>query len=129
MENVTTEVTKAKRPGFLTTICILSFIGIGFAIIGAFGSIALTPVDGIISLVCQALCLIGVIMMWQLKKTGFYLYVIGEIVPSIYTLIVYGGVAASIPFLGDAVLMLYILSFGFPVAFIIMYAANLKHMK
>jgi len=128
MENVTNEVAK-KRPGFLTTICILSFVGIGFALIGAFTSLAVSPIDGLISLVCQALCLIGVIMMWKLKKTGFFLYLVGEIVPSIYSLIVYGGAAASIPFLGDAVLMIYILSFGFPIAFIIMYALNLKHMS
>ena len=66
------------------------------------------------------LCLIGAIMMWKQKKTGFYIYVVGEIVPPIISMVLVGmgGMGA-----------LGVLGFIVPIAFIIMYGVNLKHLS
>jgi hypothetical protein len=79
-------------------------------------------IDYIINAVCVIICLIGVLMMWKLKKTGFYIYVVGEIAPAIFSFALLGGFGA----LGT---MAMIAGLIFPIAFIIMYALNLKHLK
>jgi hypothetical protein len=159
-----------KRPTFLTVLCILSFIGVGFQIISGFITIgsgamtsAVTQVGqsysesmsnleglenvegmdqaiaglneaveaankmaqyattlGIVNILAALVCLLGVIWMWKLQKKGFYVYVIGEIVPPILTLLLvgfgFGGIMATLGFI-------------FPIIFIILYALNLKHMS
>ena len=69
-------------------------------------------------------------MMMKLKKTGFFLYLVGELLPLIYTFLVLGGLGAmSIPMLGEAVIVVYLIALVIPLAFIVMYGLNLKHMK
>lgn len=76
--------------------------------------------SSIFSLISNLLTLIGAIMMWNLKKSGFYLYIGGIIVLAVAPMIVLGKgflgamSAAGIGFFG--------------VIFIVMYAVNLKHM-
>lgn len=150
-----------KMPGFLKTLCILSFVGVGLAIISSIwgyytakAAAALTQgfadlgnqlsegqasgemnaameslnstlkwagVNAIVGVIAALICLIGVIMMWKLKKMGFYIYVVGEIAPVIVGAILMGGTF----FGGMAIAMSLIV----PVAFIIMYGLNLKHMS
>jgi len=153
-ENITLE--KKKRPGFLTVLCILSFIGVAISIvmsiIGYIGLSALSSVSSSLSsgfgdnaevssslsnmdalikngalyyillIVAAVICLIGVIMMWKLKKAGFYIYCIGELAPVILPFILFGGFGV----LGN---MALVMGLVFPIAFIIMYALNLKHMS
>lgn len=154
MEENTTLETK-KMPGFLKVLCILSFIGVGISIImsivGYVGLSALSSMSSTLSsfsegtemntavssmdalikngalyyillIVAALVCLVGVIMMWKLKKTGFYIYVIGEIAPIILPFVLLGGFGV----LGT---MALIMGMIFPIAFIIMYALNLKHMS
>jgi hypothetical protein len=151
-QNVTAAVETKKLPGFLKVLCILSFVGIGLVFIssiyniftiqstidslkslnGLFGGsdmgsaidalIKYGQIDYIINAVCVIICLIGVLMMWKLKKTGFYIYVVGEIAPAIFSFALLGGFGA----LGT---MAMIAGLIFPIAFIIMYALNLKHLK
>jgi len=66
------------------------------------------------------LCLVGAIMMWKQKKTGFYIYVVGEIVPPIVSMVLVG--MAGMGALG-------LIGFILPIAFIVMYGMNLKHMS
>lgn len=75
----------------------------------------------IIGIIGALICLFGAIMMWKQKKTGFYIYLIGEVAPAI----------ASIALLGFGLLggMGIAMSLVFPIAFIIMYGLNLKHMS
>lgn len=93
------------RPGFLTVLCVLSYINnifwllLFFIIIlsnGAIGEyLASVPVlskfaeisKGIIGLniFFQAMTLFSVILIWQLRKIGFYLYVFAQIVLVIIT--------------------------------------------
>lgn len=66
------------------------------------------------------LSLIGVWQMWNLKKSGFYLYVLASL----------GGLAVPLIFLGGGLLALMSVGIGGFIAlvFIILYALNLKHM-
>lgn len=127
MEN---ENVPTSRPGMLTALCILTFIGSGLnllfsllllvlsgtisallADIPGFGeAMAALPVWKLILLVLlAATSLYGAITMWKLKKMGFYIYA------------------------GAQVVMLAI-SFGilgliFTVLFIVLYYLNMKHMS
>ncbi|OFY83594.1 MAG: hypothetical protein A3F72_15470 [Bacteroidetes bacterium RIFCSPLOWO2_12_FULL_35_15] len=149
----------AKRPTFLTVLCILSFVGIAFSLIGGImnyftystlasaGSMlgdmsseggkemgaamnAMADVMGMdygkmamVALI-QALLnipiLIGVLMMWKQKKTGFYVYAAFEIIqpalPLIMGLGLVGGIMATVGLI-------------FGVVFVVLYGLNLKHMS
>ena len=129
-EETTMEAGSAKRPAFLTVLCILTFIGAGLGLLGGFGQFAIDATMGGITVLANALCIVGAIMMMKLKKTGFFLYLVGELLPLIYTFLVLGGLGAmSIPMLGDAIIVVYIIALVIPLTFIIMYGLNLKHMK
>jgi hypothetical protein len=77
----------------------------------------------ITGLIGIALCLYGAIQMRKLKKEGFYMYVVGEILPVVAGVVLLG---FSVQFNG---VMSYIFSLGIPLLFIILYATNLKHLK
>ncbi|GAB5418817.1 MAG: hypothetical protein Crog4KO_02030 [Crocinitomicaceae bacterium] len=129
-----------KRPVFLTVVCILSFVGIGLAIIGYAGAFALlgaaesglsaaadagatvTASTGmiwayiIVGFLSTIIALVGVIQMWKLKKSGFMLYTAAQVIGIILTVMVYGFGGAA-------------MGIVFAAAFIIMYGVNLKHMS
>ncbi|TAL61473.1 MAG: hypothetical protein EPN85_04835 [Bacteroidetes bacterium] len=89
-------------------------------------------------MVFSLLSLIGALLMWRMKKTGFYLYVAGELVTYLVTLVLHGadgfkaGInAASIwssSYESMAAASIVLIA-AFDIAFIAMYAMNLKHMK
>ncbi|MBP8822943.1 MAG: hypothetical protein KBH07_04825 [Flavobacteriales bacterium] len=78
-----------------------------------------TPI-GISTIVLSLISLFGVWQMWNLRKNGFWLYVLSSV----------AGLATTVYFLGGS--MVAILSVGFAgffsLVFIILYAVNLKHM-
>jgi hypothetical protein len=150
-QNVNPVVETKKRPQFLTVLCILSFVGIGIGVIsglyslmtfsstialmqgsaGLFGGELGESIDAlikwgqtvyIIDIVSALICLGGVLMMWNLKKTGFFIYLIGEIAPAIASFALMGG-------FGPLGTMAMVFGLIFPIAFIIMYGLNLKHMS
>lgn len=141
----------AKRPEFLGVLCILSFIWSGFVLLcllfcllfssvlfelmenmlaGANGMPTLDEgqqqaVQSImnlgkgafaaiiaISMIAYMTSLLGVFKMWRMQKWGFYIYV------------VVNGIGVIFNLLSGSFFMMMI-----SVAFIIMYAVNLKHMK
>jgi hypothetical protein len=73
----------------------------------------------ILAIVASALCIFGAMQMRQLKKIGFPIYVIGEILPFI----------AYYIFVGP--MPIFSLVFGLLIngGFIIMYATQLKHLS
>jgi len=73
----------------------------------------------LIGLVAIVLCLVGAIQMRQLKKQGYLLYLVGEILP-IVGMLVFIGMGA---FRGFGVLALCI-----PLLFIILYTVQRKHL-
>lgn len=76
---------------------------------------------GISGIVLSLLSLFGVWQMWNLKKSGFWLYLLASVV----------GLALPVYFLGGS--MVAIASVGvvgfFSLVFIILYAVNLKYMS
>jgi hypothetical protein len=73
----------------------------------------------IMSLVSVVLCFIGAMQMRKLKRTGFFVYLVGEIAAPVAMLLMVGG--------GGGIMMT--ISFIFPVVFVILYATQLKHLK
>ena len=75
---------------------------------------------GIAGIVLSLLSLFGVWQMWNLKKSGFWLYLLATI----------GGLAVPIAYLGGSMMALASVGFVgfFSLIFIILYAVNLKHM-
>ena len=135
MEETTQETTQPieqvevkKRPAFLTVLCILTFIGSGLSLLmyvllvaaagfiasymeslGMGGMIGEESWKVIVVLIAAAASLYGAIMMWKLKKLGFYIYIAAQIIALA---------------LGFSVMGLI-----FTALFIILYFLNFKHME
>ena len=125
MENT----TAPKRPVFLTVLCILTWINNGIKVLliliglvaagfisGALSEYAMVPVDSGVSTIKSIILLItyggaifGAILMWQLKKIGFFIYVASVII----SLIVAFGIISLI----------------FTILFLILYYLNYKHLE
>ncbi len=126
-----------KRPGLLTVLCILTFIGSGlsiliwlFAIIGlgsVLGFLGNIPgfssggggssiIVSIVLLLLAIVLLLSAIMMWKLKKMGYYLYILVKIL----------GIILPIVLLGS---MFKIAGLIIPVIFIVLYGLNYKAMS
>jgi len=74
-------------------------------------------VFGLAGLVC---CTYGAIQMRKLKKTGFYVWTVGELLPVVSTILFIGGKA-----LGTMSMFLEML---LPAVFILLYASQRKYM-
>jgi hypothetical protein len=74
----------------------------------------------ILALLSYALCVYGAIQMRQLKKTGFTLYLVGELLP-----IVSGAIFIGVGTFGGFAIVGYLIY----AVFIILYATQLKYMK
>lgn len=163
----TSEVT---RPSFLTWLCILTFIGSGWAIIGSVWSYSMAGKNFLIlteqreaktdstssdstlrnnrengflagkikasfekmltkeniqkqsigKFLASLFTLAGAILMWNLKRTGFYLYIVGVII----------GIIVPFYLFGNDLIALGASSFSafFGLVFIALYALNLKSM-
>jgi hypothetical protein len=148
------EIVPATLPKFLKVLCILTFIAVGLGLVGGLYNLVKAPYaleeyeatmeaaggafDGegfmgsmmemahqnalnalplaLTAVGANLFCLFGALMMWKLRKIGFYAYVCGQVL----------GIAIPSILMGFSGWML--LGAIFPVAFIIMYAVNLKHM-
>lgn len=76
---------------------------------------------GMINLVLSVISLLGAIMMFRLKRLGFYLYAAAQVV-MLFILPYFAGFS----FL---VVAMFAVSAVFSAIFIILYAVNLKHLK
>lgn len=164
------ETEPAKRPSFLTWLCILTFIGSGWAIISSIytytsaykyadllskkeepkrdtvhlnSSKPNNQNEGMSekvkasfskilqkenmrelalgNLVASLFTLCGAILMWNLRKTGFYFYIFGVIISLIIPFFIFG----------NDLIAVGATSFNnfFGLIFIALYALNLKSMK
>lgn len=157
LDRNTQTLSPGIRPTFLTVLCILSFIGnglgffqgiIAYVMSGVYANmfrmmskvrgiqremdqiydvITMMGWWGLTMVVGSLICLLGAILMWRLKKSGFIIYLIGQALPIIMMLLFF---TYSVPpeAIG-AVVIIVILSSIFPLAFIIMFATNLKHLN
>jgi hypothetical protein len=86
----------------------------------------------IIDISFNILTLIGVILMWKLRKKGFYIYVAAELLPYVTSIIFAGdgmGILNSMPsFMSNIAYVMIALVVIFDLAFIFMYSRNLKYM-
>lgn len=156
MEEVNqSEMVPATLPKFLKVLCILTFIAVGLGLVGGLYNLVKAPyaleeyetmmeVSGgafegegfmgsmmemahanavnalplaLTTIGANLFCLFGALMMWKLRKVGFYAYVCGQVL------------AIAIPTILMGVSGWMMLGVIFPIAFIIMYAVNLKHMS
>lgn len=75
---------------------------------------------GYVSIATSLLSLLGVWFMWNLRRMGFYIYVVASLL----------GLLLPFAFLGFSTVALIGLGFGalITILFIVLYAVNLKHM-
>ena len=76
----------------------------------------------IMGLLAAGLCVYGAIQMRKLKKIGFTIYAVGELLPIVTVLVFIG----AIGFGGPIAILGY---FVFPVLFLILYATQLIYLK
>ncbi len=123
------QVQEKKRPVFLTVLCILTFIGSGLGVLfGLLAIVAAGAIEGllesipgmqslggssmlllIVSVLLSAASLFGAIMMWQLKKMGYFIYAAAQIVALIIGFTVAGLI--------------------FTLLFLVLYFLNFKHLE
>lgn len=136
------------RPSFITVLCILTWIGSAFVIIqsliilyvyqdisnsssrflnnssGEFNWMFYTSFT---SLICAIGCVVGSILMWRMKRLGYFIYLISELLPILVS-VLFWVVFTSSSFIGASIVWVFISSLV-PIAFIVMYSLNLKHLK
>ncbi|MGZ4056225.1 MAG: hypothetical protein ACXVPU_01680 [Bacteroidia bacterium] len=155
MEDINSETNMPpKMPQFLKVLCILTFIGAGLGFLGGIYNLIKAPTavedfeqrqemmgdaakGGFLGNMMESahqsainafplaagtigsnlFCLIGAWMMWKQRKAGYYAYVVGQLF----------GIAVPAVFMGFSIFL--IIGIAFPIAFIIMYGLNLKHMS
>ena len=86
-----------------------------------------TKIIYLLSIGGSVLCLIGALFMWKLRKIGYFIYIIGQLIPLTGTILSTGstlnGMFTNFGFFSILVSMI------FPVGFIIMYGLHLKYLK
>lgn len=80
------------------------------------------------NLLGSILCLTGALLMWKLKKTGFFLYIPGNLIPLITSFIAMEYVMGSGPFAFFGMAGIFF-SAIFYIGFIVMYGVNYKHLR
>ena len=147
------ETSIKNLPLRLKALFILSFIGIGIAILsniikimsasgtsilkGYFNDIpgskeAISQIEGLemhqinyfgYVIISALICLVGVITMMKLKRKGFFIYMVGQLTPIIAAFILLG----SYKLIGGTGFMIYEICID--TLFVILYTFNLKHLK
>lgn len=143
LDNAQGHGQEGKRPTLLTVLCILTWISSGLnalaylilVIAGAAMADLLSNIPGIGAMLTAGMAflvvlllafvakIIGAVQMWKMKKTGFYIYAVAEVIVLAASYMVVKDVPAE-------------LGGGFPVipmifsaVFIGLYGMNLKNMK
>ncbi len=75
----------------------------------------------VIGIVCALICLYGAILMWKLKRNGFFIYTVGEITPAISAFFLGGDGLIG----GTGAVLGLLLA----IVWIVLYAINFKHLK
>lgn len=120
----------STRPTFLTVLCILTWIGSGWGAIGNFvteGGSYNPMWYNLFILVCNLGTAYGAYLMWNLKKQGLFIYTACEAAVVIMMFVLIYVILP--PGFADLVGAIFFVAALFPIAFIIMYWANAKHLK
>lgn len=81
----------------------------------------------ILSIVGNIFCLVGALIMWRLKKSGYFIYIFGQALPIAGTILTMNNFGGGF-FTGFGIAGVILTSL-IPIAFIIMYGLNYKYMK
>ena len=124
-----------ERPTFLTVLCILTWVGSGYGIIstlmnmGGAASGIIPSWYSILVILLNVVTAYAAYMMWNLKKQGLMIYTaaegLGIILPFVLIYGIFGSNSAMANLMGSMLLIATL----FPIAFIIMYWANAKHLN
>jgi hypothetical protein len=87
-----------------------------------------TIVGNYLSLGNIAFCLVGALLMWRMRKVGFFIYTFGQLLPIITLYGVYS-LYQNVPIMGVFMLITSIFTVLISAAFVVMYGLNLKHMR
>ena len=118
------------RPTFLTVLCILTFIGSAWGALGNFvgANAYMIPIWYKLALLaCNLATGYGAWQMWNLKKQGLMIYTAGEGLAVIFPLVLIYAILP--PGFADLFGSIFLIAALFPIAFIIMYWSNAKHLK
>lgn len=148
---------EGKLPTFLKVLCILTFVGSGLGILNGIGSFTFMTPDqmyqliienaalqdatppnynefitwstytNIVSFACSIAALTGAVLMWKLKRVGFFIYAISWLPEVIMGAMAYKYISDSMTakFFPIAVMLNVLIM----IAFIVMYGVNLKHLR
>ena len=83
--------------------------------------------DNIGNLIGSALCLTGALMMWRLRRIGYFLYVPGVLIPFIIGMISINKMLSGM--MADFGMIGIVINGLIAAAFIIMYGLNYKHLN
>ena len=146
-----------EQPKFLKVLCILTFVGSGLGILNGIGSVTFMTPDhmyqlilenaalqdatppnynefvtwstytNIVSFVCALAALGGALLMWRLKKIGYFIYTASWIPEVVLGAIAYKHISDSVTmaFYPIAIALNVLMM----LAFVIMYGVNVKHMR
>ena len=78
-------------------------------------------------LLFTTLCLIGALQMRKFKRTGYYLYVIGELAPLVVSFGLLGSLSQG-PSGSLKSILGMVFGIGIPVLWVILYSVQLKHL-
>lgn len=128
-----------KRPAFLAILCILTWIGsVLAAVVNAAAVLLLWYVHQkvyadwqILALfgfvVGSVICTVGAIRMWRLQRKGFYMYMVGELLPMILLLLdMSSRDLTKLHWLKFFSLIGWIVV---PATFMVLYSLNIKHLR
>jgi hypothetical protein len=85
-------------------------------------------ISNLINLFANGLCLFGALLMWKLKKMGYFIYIGGHVVALVSSFLMMGS-GNSGGLIGSMIILVIIINIIFVLAFIIMYGVNFKHLK
>lgn len=133
------------RSSFLTVLCILTWVGSGLSIIyhaymyvltaqaaniiGRFGandSMSWFLLSYLIGIFAPFFTIIGALLMWKLKRIGFFVYAVGQLVPLAYSIYFALGVTKA---MGAGFFFVAIVPNIIQIGFLIMYGTRLFEMK
>jgi hypothetical protein len=134
MKTHTISIPKGERSRILSVLCIMTFIGSTLGLIaGVYGLNSFTfdflpsmegalvqksRNYGLVSIISAVLTLIGASMMWDLNRSGFWMYLIGIITLFSMTMLIFWGY--------PAVLFLHLVPSLIGIFFLVMYFIHIK---
>jgi hypothetical protein len=88
-------------------------------------------ITNLLSVASSALSILAALMMWQLKRNGFYLYLFSEALPYLIYAFDHGNTLKMMDcsFFQGAGMAIVMVTVVFDALFVVLYASNLKHMR